>query len=102
MMVGNYLEEALEKSGRFRAVTRELTADAPVVFGGRVVAIEEVDRSRTLWIGPGDRGSGDRTGRPVERRSIGPDTGVADRLATCPVSALRRTPDYVQSGQSAA
>lgn len=51
MMVGNYLEEALEKSGRFRAVTRELTADAPVVLGGRVVAIEEVDRSRTLWIG---------------------------------------------------
>lgn len=51
MMIGNYLEEALERSGRFRAVTRELTQDAPVVLGGRVVAIEEVDRSRTQWHG---------------------------------------------------
>ena len=51
MMIGNYLEEALERSGRFRAVTRELTADAPVVLGGRVVAIEEVDRSKTQWLG---------------------------------------------------
>jgi ABC-type uncharacterized transport system auxiliary subunit len=51
MMIGNYLEEALERSGRFRAVRRDLTADAPVVLGGRVVAIEEVDRSRTQWHG---------------------------------------------------
>lgn len=51
MMIGNYLEEALERSGRFRAVTRELTSDAPVVLGGRVVAIEEVDRSKTQWLG---------------------------------------------------
>ncbi|HET7505484.1 MAG TPA: ABC-type transport auxiliary lipoprotein family protein [Kofleriaceae bacterium] len=51
IMVGNYLEQALEASGRFRAVVRELTPDAPVILGGRVVAIEEVDRSRTAWIG---------------------------------------------------
>lgn len=51
MMVGNYLEEALERSGRFRAVTRELSSDAPAVLGGRVVAIEEVDRSKTQWVG---------------------------------------------------
>ena len=51
MMIGNYLEEALERSGRFRAVKRELSEDAPVVLGGRVVAIEEVDRSRTQWHG---------------------------------------------------
>lgn len=50
-MVGNYLEQALERSGRFRAVVRELTADAQVVLGGRVVAIEEVDASRSRWLG---------------------------------------------------
>jgi ABC-type uncharacterized transport system auxiliary subunit len=50
-MVSNYLEQALEASGRFRAVVRELTAAAPVILAGRVVAIEEVDRSRTEWLG---------------------------------------------------
>jgi ABC-type uncharacterized transport system auxiliary subunit len=51
LMVGNYLEQALETSGKFRAVVRELTPDAPVVLAGRVAAIEEVDRSKTLWLG---------------------------------------------------
>ncbi len=51
LMVGNYLEQALETSGKFRAVMRELTPDAPVVLAGRVVALEEVDRSKTLWVG---------------------------------------------------
>ncbi len=50
-MVGNYLEQSLERSGRFRAVTRELTADAPAILGGRVIAIEEVDASKTSWRG---------------------------------------------------
>jgi ABC-type uncharacterized transport system auxiliary subunit len=50
-MVGNYLEQALETSGRFRAVVRELTPDAPVVLTGRVLAIEEIDRSATQWLG---------------------------------------------------
>jgi hypothetical protein len=50
-MVGNYLEQALEASGKFRAVMHEMTPDAPVVLTGRVVAIEEVDRSATEWIG---------------------------------------------------
>ncbi len=50
-MVGNYLEHALERSGKFRAVTRESSADAPVILGGRVVAIEEVDKSKTQWLG---------------------------------------------------
>ncbi|MBL0215007.1 MAG: membrane integrity-associated transporter subunit PqiC [Myxococcales bacterium] len=50
-MVGNYLEQSLERSGRFRAVTRELTADAPAMLGGRVVAIEEVDASKGSWAG---------------------------------------------------
>jgi ABC-type uncharacterized transport system auxiliary subunit len=51
VMVGNYLEQALETSGKFRAVVRELTPDAPVVLTGRVIAIEEVDRSATQWLG---------------------------------------------------
>jgi ABC-type uncharacterized transport system auxiliary subunit len=50
-MVGNYLENALERSGKFRAVTRESSAEAPVILGGRVVAIEEVDKSKTQWVG---------------------------------------------------
>lgn len=51
VMVGNYLEQALERSGKFRSVVREMTADAPVVLAGRVIAIEEVDRSKTEWLG---------------------------------------------------
>jgi ABC-type uncharacterized transport system auxiliary subunit len=51
IMVGNYLEQALETTGKFRAVVREMTPDAPVVLAGRVVAIEEVDRGKTAWIG---------------------------------------------------
>lgn len=51
VMVGNYLEQALEKSGKFRSVVREMTADAPVVLAGRVIAIEEVDKSKTEWLG---------------------------------------------------
>ena len=51
VMVGNYLEQAFETSGRFRGVVREMTPDAPVVLAGRVLAIEEVDRSSTAWLG---------------------------------------------------
>lgn len=50
-MVGNYLEQAFENSGRFRSVIRETSADAAVVLGGRVVAIEEIDKSKTSWVG---------------------------------------------------
>lgn len=51
VMVGNYLEQALERSGKFRAVVRDLTPDAPAVLSGRVMAIEEVDKSKTEWLG---------------------------------------------------
>lgn len=51
VMVGNFLEQALERSGRFRSVVREMTPDAPVILTGRVLAIEEVDQSRTEWLG---------------------------------------------------
>jgi len=50
-MVGNYLEQALENSGKFRSVARELSVDAPAVLGGRVIAIEEIDTSKTSWRG---------------------------------------------------
>ena len=51
VLVGNYLEQAFEKSGRFRAVTRELTPGTHALLGGRVIAIEEVDSSKTRWVG---------------------------------------------------
>jgi ABC-type uncharacterized transport system auxiliary subunit len=51
MMVGNYLEQAFESSGKFRSVVREQSADAPAVLGGRVIAIEEIDTSKTSWRG---------------------------------------------------
>lgn len=50
-LVGSYLEQALAKSGKFRAVLREGGESAPVVLGGRVLAIEEVDVSKTSWRG---------------------------------------------------
>lgn len=49
-LIADYLERAFERSGRFRTVTREVQA-APVTLSGRVIAIEEVDRSKTSWIG---------------------------------------------------
>lgn len=51
VLVGNYLEQAFEHSGRFRAVVRESTDAAAVSLSGRVIALEEVDRSKTEWVG---------------------------------------------------
>jgi ABC-type uncharacterized transport system auxiliary subunit len=51
VMVGNYLEQAFQHSGKFRGVVHELIPDAPVVLSGRVLAIEEVDHSKTAWAG---------------------------------------------------
>jgi ABC-type uncharacterized transport system auxiliary subunit len=50
-LVGNFLEAAFESSGRFRTVSRELIPQAPVILGGRVLALEEVDKSKTSWVG---------------------------------------------------
>lgn len=50
-MVSTYLEQALERSGKFRAVVRELADGVPVVLGGRLIAIEEIDESPTRWLG---------------------------------------------------
>lgn len=43
VMIAGYLEQALESSGRVRAVIRELATGAAAVLGGRVIAIEELD-----------------------------------------------------------
>lgn len=51
VLIANYLERAFEKSGHFAAVTREENPAAPVIVGGRVVAIEEVDQTKTKWLG---------------------------------------------------
>lgn len=50
-MIANYLQDVLAKSGRFRAVMHEASESVPVTLGGRVIAIEEVDKSKTQWIG---------------------------------------------------
>ncbi|MDQ3335823.1 MAG: PqiC family protein [Myxococcota bacterium] len=51
VLIGNYLEQAFEKSGKFRSVVREANDSTVVSLGGRVVAIEEVDQSKTRWLG---------------------------------------------------
>jgi uncharacterized lipoprotein YmbA len=50
-MVSDFLAASLAKTGRFRALPREVTEDASVVLGGRVVAIEEVDQAKDRWVG---------------------------------------------------
>ena len=50
-MVGSYLEQAFARTGRFRSVVRDATADTAAVLGGRVIALEEVDDSKTTWSG---------------------------------------------------
>ncbi len=49
-LVSDFLERAFESSGQFSSVTRDEQA-APVILGGRLIALEEVDKSKTQWIG---------------------------------------------------
>lgn len=49
--IADFLEQVLERSGRFRAVVREAADGADAVLGGRVIALEEVDESPTRWLG---------------------------------------------------
>ena len=51
VLIANYLERSLERSGQFAGVVRDVTRDAPAILGGRVVALEEVDVSRKAWQG---------------------------------------------------
>lgn len=50
-MVSGYLQQALAHTGKFRSVVRDTTTDTAAVLGGRVLAIEEIDESKTRWIG---------------------------------------------------
>lgn len=50
VIVGNFLEQALERSGQFKEVSRN-SERATAALRGRVIAIEEVDRSKTQWTG---------------------------------------------------
>ncbi|MFT3696891.1 MAG: ABC-type transport auxiliary lipoprotein family protein [Kofleriaceae bacterium] len=50
-LVGGYLQQALGRTGDWKAVVREQTADASLVLGGRIVALEEVDQDKQHWLG---------------------------------------------------
>lgn len=49
-LIADFLERTFEHSGKFKGVSRDAST-APVLLGGRVVAIEEVDHSKTAWVG---------------------------------------------------
>ena len=51
VLVSGYLQQALGRTGDWKAVVRDQTADASLVLGGRVVAFEEVDRDKHHWVG---------------------------------------------------
>jgi ABC-type uncharacterized transport system auxiliary subunit len=51
VVVGGYLAQALDATGKFRSVLREPTDRTRLVIGGRVLALEEIDRSKTQWLG---------------------------------------------------
>ena len=48
VLVGRFVGQSLQRTGRFRAIVRE---GAPLVLRGRVAAIEEVDQSKSRWVG---------------------------------------------------
>jgi len=50
-LVGGYLETALGRTGTFKAVVRDQTADAAMIVGGHITAIEEVDTDPKHWLG---------------------------------------------------
>lgn len=49
-LVSDFLERSFESSGRFRGVTREAPS-APVTLSGRLIALEEVDKTKSQWVG---------------------------------------------------
>jgi ABC-type uncharacterized transport system auxiliary subunit len=51
VVIGGYLAQALDASGKFHSVVREPNERTPFVIGGRVLALEEVDQSSTRWMG---------------------------------------------------
>lgn len=50
-MVADFLRRAYRSTGRFSAVTADVSGDTDLVLSGRIGAIEEVDRSAQDWFG---------------------------------------------------
>ena len=49
VMISDYVRGALSRSGLFRSVLTGFTADATGLVGGRIVAMEEIDKSESEW-----------------------------------------------------
>lgn len=50
-LVASYLEQVLRKSGKFKSVAADSGEDNALTLTGRVLALEEVDTSKTTWTG---------------------------------------------------
>lgn len=50
-LVGDALRDGLESTGLFQSVQRGWDGDADAILRGRIVALEEIDRSPTEWVG---------------------------------------------------
>jgi ABC-type uncharacterized transport system auxiliary subunit len=51
LLMSDFLRTAYANTGRFERVVREPDPDATVVLSGRVIALEEIDRTTDHWIG---------------------------------------------------
>jgi cholesterol transport system auxiliary component len=51
VLVAGYLEQALARTGAFKAVVGTPSPDAAWVLGGTITAIEEIDRDASHWQG---------------------------------------------------
>jgi ABC-type uncharacterized transport system auxiliary subunit len=49
IMVADYMRDALEHTGDYRAVESGFTGDAVAIVGGRLIHFEEVDESEQRW-----------------------------------------------------
>jgi ABC-type uncharacterized transport system auxiliary subunit len=51
LLVSDFLRSAYAKTGEFDRVVRELEPEAQVILSGRVIALEEIDRTELHWFG---------------------------------------------------
>ena len=49
--IADFLQAALAQTGRFSAVLRDPSPETTLLLGGRLQALEEVDRSKDRWVG---------------------------------------------------
>ena len=50
LMVSDYLRMAYQQTGKFRSVVAGYSSDADAILSGRLMAIEEVNRTETEWL----------------------------------------------------